>query len=124
MTRTTSAQAEEQDIALVPEPRHERPASGERPAWGKRGHAPRTRNPDTTRIFIGAGREDSLRPGDLVGAITNEAGVSGSTIGAIRITDRFSLVEVSAERADQIIQALRGTTLRGKKVTVRRDRES
>jgi ATP-dependent RNA helicase DeaD len=76
------------------------------------------------RIFVGAGRLDSMRPGDLVGAIANEAGLSGGAIGAIEIADRFSLVEVPAARAEDIIRALRGSTIRGKKVPVRRDRQA
>jgi ATP-dependent RNA helicase DeaD len=59
-----------------------------------------------------------------VGAIANEAGVPGEAIGAIRITDRFSLVEVPADQAEHVIRALRGTTLRGRKVVVRRDLHS
>jgi ATP-dependent RNA helicase DeaD len=62
-----------------------------------------------------------VRPGDLVGAIANEAGLAANEIGAIRIQQRFSLVEVPASKAERVIQALRGTTLRGKKVRVRRD---
>ena len=62
-----------------------------------------------------------MRPQDLVGAIANEAGVSGSLIGAIQITDRFSLVEVPEDVAEQVIKALGKSTLRGKKVQVRRD---
>jgi ATP-dependent RNA helicase DeaD len=76
------------------------------------------------RLFIGAGRGANIGPGDLVGAIINEAQLSGEAIGAIEIADRFSLVEVRAEHAEAIIHALRGTTLRGRKVVVRRDRES
>jgi len=71
---------------------------------------------------VGAGRKLGVRPGDLVGAIANEAGIHSREIGAIDIADRFSIVEVPAEAADSIIAALRGTTLRGKKVLVRRDR--
>jgi ATP-dependent RNA helicase DeaD len=74
------------------------------------------------RIYVGAGRKLGVRPGDLVGAIANEAGIHSREIGAIDIADRFSIVEVPAESADAIIAALRGTTLRGKKVLVRRDR--
>jgi len=81
------------------------------------------RQPDweVARIFIGAGRIAGIRPGDLVGAIANEAGIDASSIGAIQIADRFALVEVPAEIAGDVIQALRGTTLKGKRVTVRRD---
>jgi ATP-dependent RNA helicase DeaD len=73
------------------------------------------------RVFVGAGRNAGLRPADIVGAIANEAGVSAREIGAIEIEDRFSLVEVSDHVAELAVQALRATSLRGQKVTVRRD---
>jgi ATP-dependent RNA helicase DeaD len=79
---------------------------------------------ETTRLFIGAGRKAGVRPGDLVGAIANEVGVDASAIGAIEIADRFSLVEVPEEIVEDIIGALRATTIKGKRVTVRRDREA
>jgi ATP-dependent RNA helicase DeaD len=88
-------------------------ASGSRGAGG-----------DVARLFIGAGREAGIRPGDLVGAITGEAGINSRDLGAIEIADRFALIEVPDARADEIIAALRATTIRGKKVTVRRDRAS
>ena len=78
---------------------------------------------DVARLYIGAGRNSSIRPADLVGAIVNEAGVDARAIGAIQITDRFSLVEVPDEIADGIIETLRATTIKGKRVPVRRDRE-
>jgi ATP-dependent RNA helicase DeaD len=76
----------------------------------------------TTRLFVGAGRAAGMRPGDLVGAITNEAGLQGGDIGAIQIADGFSLVEVPERAADRVIEALRGATIRGQKVNVRRER--
>jgi ATP-dependent RNA helicase DeaD len=76
------------------------------------------------RLFIGAGREAGIRPGDLVGAITGEAGVNSRDLGAIEIADRFSLIEVPESRAEEIMHALRASTLRGRKVSVRRDRDS
>jgi len=56
---------------------------------------------------------------DLVGATVNEAGEVARTIGAIQITDRFSLVEIPAEIADSVIETLRATTIKGKRVPVR-----
>ena len=76
----------------------------------------------STRIFIGAGRQSGIRAADLVGAIANEAGISSRELGTIEIADRFSLVEVPQERADEIIAAMKKSTLRGQKVQVRRDR--
>jgi len=75
------------------------------------------------RIFVGAGKKAGIRPGDLVGAITGESGVPSNVIGAIRITDQFSIVEVPEELADAIIEAVNAGMLRGKKVKVRRDRD-
>ena len=78
---------------------------------------------DVTRVYVGAGRKSGIRPGDLVGAIANEARVDSSNIGAIEIADRFSLVEVPERIAERIIDALRSTKIKGKRVTVRRDRD-
>ena len=75
------------------------------------------------RLFVGAGRKAGIRPGDLVGAITGEAGVTSRSVGAIQIGDNFSLVEVPDTLADEIIAALKATTIRGKKILVRRDQK-
>ena len=75
-----------------------------------------------TRLFIGAGRTNGVRPRDLVGAIAGESSVDGRSIGSIEVSDRFSIVEVPDENAQEIIAALRASTIKGKKATVRRDR--
>lgn len=76
-----------------------------------------------TRLYVGVGRRTGIRPADLVGAIANEAGISGRDIGTIEMGDGFSLVEVPEESVDAIIGALSGAKIRGQKVTVRRERE-
>ena len=86
-------------------------------AGGRAGR--RTRNLVGTKVFIGAGRAAGVRPKDLVGAITGEAGISGDEIGAIQISDRFSLVEVADDVVDDVVRALRATKVKGKKVKVR-----
>lgn len=70
------------------------------------------------RLFIGLGRQDGLRPGDLVGAISNEAGLTGRAIGAIDILDRTAFVEVPAPEAANVVAVLRRATIRGRKVKV------
>jgi ATP-dependent RNA helicase DeaD len=62
-----------------------------------------------------------VRPADLVGAIANEAGIDSREIGAIEITDKFSLVEVPDRSANAIVKALKRTTLRGRPVKARRE---
>jgi ATP-dependent RNA helicase DeaD len=96
--------------------RHDGPRAG--PPY-PRGDGPPGR---WTRLFIGGGRRTGIRPGDLVGAITNEAGVPGGAVGAIQITDNFSLVEVTEDAAEHIVRALQSATIKGRKLQVRRDR--
>ena len=90
------------------------------PAPAKKGPRP-ARTKGLARIYIGAGRKNNLRPTDLVGAIVNEAGIEAREIGTIEIADKFSLVELPEERVDQVVKALRASTIKGKKLTVRRD---
>ena len=94
---------------------------GERPAP----KAKRTRaNPEwaVAKLWVGAGRKMKMRPGDLVGAIANEVGIDAGVIGAIEIGDGYSTVEVPEEIAEDIITALRSTTIKGRRVLVRRDK--
>jgi ATP-dependent RNA helicase DeaD len=74
-----------------------------------------------SRIYIGSGRKDNMRPADLVGAIANEAQIDAKLIGAIEITDNFSLVELPEELVTAVVTALRATKIKGKRQTVRRD---
>jgi ATP-dependent RNA helicase DeaD len=75
-----------------------------------------------TRLFFGVGRRAGVRPQDLVGAIAGESSLRGRDIGAIEISDRFSLVEVPEHAADEVVDSLRRSTIKGKKATVRRER--
>ena len=114
----------------IPEVALREDRTSERPKWGKAGEgrsakrgARRKPGADATRLYIGIGRASGMRPADIVGAIANEAGVNPRDIGAIDIADKFSIVEVPGAEAKTIIAALRKTTLRGKRVMVREDRE-
>ncbi len=73
-------------------------------------------------LHIGLGRAVGMRPQDLVGAITGEAGIPGRAIGAIQIGERFSTVEVLADVANRVVEALRHTRIKGRPVTVRAER--
>ncbi|MEV4059768.1 DEAD/DEAH box helicase [Nonomuraea dietziae] len=76
------------------------------------------------RLFFSLGRSAGIRPQDLVGAIAGESSLSGHDIGAIEIADRFSLVEVPQAAANEVIAALRRTTIKGRRPTVRRERDT
>ncbi len=90
---------------------------------GERTRSDRTGDPEPgmTRIFIGAGRFAGIRPGDIVGAIANEAGISSKAIGAIEISDRFTLAEVESETAETVVAALQDARFKGRTVTVKLD---
>ncbi len=75
--------------------------------------------PAWTRLYIGVGRRDSIRPGDLVGAITGEASIAGEQIGRIEIRENFSLVEVAAPIAEQVLESMAMATIRGRPAQVR-----
>ena len=71
-----------------------------------------------TLLRLSVGKEESVRPSDLVGAIAGEARISSSVIGAIKVHDDYSLVEVPSELAPRIIGALKATKIRGHKVSI------
>lgn len=71
-----------------------------------------------SRLFIAMGRQDGLRPGDIVGAIANQTHLSGRDIGTIDILDRSAFVEVPTPDEQNVIAALRRSKLRGRKVNV------
>jgi len=71
-----------------------------------------------TRIFVGIGRQDGLRPGDIVGAIASGAGVPGKSIGVVDILDRVAFVEVPEADADRVIEYLGSTKIRNRRVKV------
>jgi len=108
-------------LATTPDSEDEAPRAPAPSEEPRRTDSRPSRPGDMARIYIGVGKQAGVRPQDLVGAIANEAGISGGLIGAIQITDRFSLVEVPGEVAEQVIKALGKSSIRGKKVQVRRD---
>jgi ATP-dependent RNA helicase DeaD len=85
---------------------------------------PARRTAGATRVWVGAGRAAGVRPQDLVGAVAGETRLTGRDVGAIEISDAFSLVEVPSDAVDEVIEALRSTRIKGRKVKVRRDRDS
>ncbi|MBI5445130.1 MAG: DEAD/DEAH box helicase [Deltaproteobacteria bacterium] len=75
------------------------------------------------RLFLAAGSRAGVRPGDVVGAIANEAGVPGKSIGAIDIYDDFTFVEVPREHRDQVLKRMAKAKIRGRPVRIREAKE-
>jgi ATP-dependent RNA helicase DeaD len=76
----------------------------------------RTSAQQMTRIFINLGKTAKIKPGDIVGAITGETGISGDQIGHIEIHDNFTFVEVPRHAAREIADQMSKTSIRGKSV--------
>jgi len=71
-------------------------------------------------LYVSMGKKVGLRPGDLVGAIANEAGLPGSDIGPIRISEHYAVVGVPEGEVDRIVRSMQRTSIRGKPAKVRR----
>ncbi len=96
---------------------------GERSERTERNGRERSAGPEAgmKRIFFGAGRDVGVRPGDIVGAFANESGIHSRSIGAIDISDRFTLVEVEEAVAERVVEAMQGVRYKGRNVLVKFD---
>ncbi len=101
----------------IPETPQEPPARMiERRAPGSPPQKSRQKHPiqhPMTRLFLRIGKRDGVRPGDIVGAIANEANLPGETIGEIAIYETFSSVEIPKPLLKTVRLALNRTTIRG-----------
>ena len=78
--------------------------------------------PPMVTIQLDAGRKNKMRPGDLLGALTGDAGLKGSQIGKIDIFDMSSYVAIEHDAARQALNYLakgkvKGRTIRARKIT-------
>jgi ATP-independent RNA helicase DbpA len=76
--------------------------------------------PPMATLQILGGRKEKIRPGDVLGALTGDAGFEGSQIGKINVTDMVTYVAVARDIADQAVKKLSAGKVKGKKVKVRR----
>jgi ATP-dependent RNA helicase DeaD len=88
-------------------------------------HAPRPRRREgppepaangTVKLFVNRGKQGGLSEEDLSWALTEGAVVPEDAIHSIRVLDRFSFVEVSADQAERAVEYLDGTKLKGKQI--------
>ncbi len=76
--------------------------------------------PPMTTLWIGGGRKDKVRPGDILGALTGAAGIPGNEVGKIDIFDNHAYVAVKRNVADQAIICLRNGKIKGRSYKVRK----
>jgi ATP-dependent RNA helicase DeaD len=129
----------QQDRPLMPaaEPgreRHEQRDTGEEPGRRSRSHdrgeagdEPRQRPRRTgdgsppagyDRYRVEVGREHGVQPGNLVGAIANEAGIDSAHIGLIKIFDSYCTVDLPEGMPNAILQRLQKAWVCGQKLAI------
>ena len=93
---------DEQSLADLPEP----------------AHAPRP--PAMVTLCISGGRKDKVRPGDLLGALTGEAGIDGKSVGKIDIFDYVAYVAIARAQADAALGRLLNGKIKGRRFKLRK----
>ncbi|MDX1805092.1 MAG: ATP-dependent RNA helicase DbpA [Alcanivorax sp.] len=76
--------------------------------------------PPTVTLCIAAGRKDKLRPGDILGALTGDAGIPGSQVGKITVSDYQAFVAIERDSAELALQRLMNGKIKGKNRRVRK----
>lgn len=110
----------------LPREREERGERMERGDRGDRsGFEPRKRERRSNsgggkmvRLFINVGKMDRIRPGDIVGALTGETGITGDIIGPIDIYDKFSFVEIPEDNVQTVLDGMADNQIKGRKINI------
>ena len=78
--------------------------------------------PAVAKVFVGIGKKDGATVNDLVAVLTKEVRLDRSRIGRVELRDGFMLVEIPAQDAERVAEALNRATIRRKRVVARVDR--
>ena len=78
-------------------------------------HTKPRRSPDarTAKLLVAAGRAQGLEPADVIGAIVDHSRLEGEDVQNVRVLERFSLVDVPADRAGEVVETVRDSDVRG-----------
>ncbi|MGN0144198.1 MAG: DEAD/DEAH box helicase [Clostridium sp.] len=75
---------------------------------------------DITKLYLNGGKKKKIRAGDIVGAISRIDGVSGDDIGIIDVQDNVSYVDILNGKGRKVIEGLKNSTIKGKKLKCER----
>ncbi|OQK16618.1 RNA helicase [Methyloprofundus sedimenti] len=70
------------------------------------------------RYRIEVGKDHGAKPGNIVGAIANEAGLNGKEIGQIDMHAEFSIVDLPKGMPDEVFNGLKATRVAGQKLNI------
>jgi len=73
---------------------------------------------ESVRLFISIGRNRKVFPREILALINAKAKIDREDIGAIRVLDNYSFVQIRTSAADAVIQTLNGQSFRGRTLTV------
>lgn len=76
--------------------------------------------PPYATLCIAGGRREKVRPGDILGALTGDAGIDGKAVGKITVTDYAAYVAIDSDLADKALGRLLNGKIKGRKFKVRR----
>lgn len=70
------------------------------------------------RMFVNIGKKHGAKPGDILGAISGESGISGDLIGVIDMYDKFTFVEVPEQIADRVLDSMNRNRIKGRRINM------
>jgi ATP-independent RNA helicase DbpA len=89
------------------------------PAAPSAAAAPLARDAAMVTLYVSGGRKEKVRPGDILGALTGEAGgFSGDDIGKIEIHEHFTYVAVAKAIANEAVRSLSNGKIKGRRFKV------
>ncbi|MFC0351201.1 DEAD/DEAH box helicase [Undibacterium danionis] len=118
--------------------RGDRPARGERGDRGdrfgdrseresrgpRREHSPRVAEPGMRTFRIAVGHEHGVKPGNIVGAIANEANIDSKHIGRIDIYDDYTVLDLPEDLPKDMLTHLKSVRVAGQALNIRADGEA
>lgn len=98
---------------------------GERESRGpRREHSPRVAEPGMRTFRIAVGHEHGVKPGNIVGAIANEANIESKFIGRIDIYDDYTVLDLPDDLPKEMLTHLKSVRVAGQALNIRADGEA
>lgn len=107
-----------------PKRNRERNERGGKQARGGKRHNVGPPDEGMSRFRISVGRRDGVRPGNIVGAVTNEAGLEGNDIGPIKIHDSYCLIDLPSDMPQDVHDTLQDVRVAGRALKICPARET
>ncbi|MCI9163866.1 MAG: DEAD/DEAH box helicase [Lachnospiraceae bacterium] len=71
-------------------------------------------------LFLNIGKDQKIKSGDILGAVSGESGMPGKLVGSIDMYDKYTFVEVPEDCADEVLECMKHVKIRGKRVHAER----